>query len=157
MLRWERPATEGPVPEARGGHTACLVGTDLIIFGGHYYGGDGKFVYLSDTCVLDMTTNMWHKVRTGGDEPAGRYGHSGTALDGRIFVFGGRGANGALYKDMHCLDAETWCWSQVSSTTAGPSARFGHAQCLVGDKLVVFGGWDGRQAFNDLWVFDTGT
>ena len=77
MLRWERPATEGPVPEARGGHTASLVGTDLIIFGGHYYGGDGKFVYLGDTCVLDMTTNMWHKVRTGGDEPAGRYGHSG--------------------------------------------------------------------------------
>ncbi len=24
-------------------------------------------------------------------------------------------------------------------------------------RLVVFGGWDGRQAFNDLWVFDTGT
>ena len=34
---------------------------------------------------------------------------------------------------------------------------FGHSALLLGDKIVVFGGWNGKVAFNDLWVYDTGT
>jgi hypothetical protein len=34
--------------------------------------------------------------------------------------------------------------------------RLNHASVLVGRKMVVHGGWDGkRKSLNDLWVFDT--
>ena len=36
-----------------------------------------------------------------------------------------------------------------------PAARMGHAQVLIGDKIVIFGGYDERQTYGDLWVFDT--
>ena len=40
-LEWARPRVEGTPPSARGGHTTVSWGTNLIIFGGHYYGGKG--------------------------------------------------------------------------------------------------------------------
>jgi N-acetylneuraminic acid mutarotase len=72
-----------------------------------------------------------------------------------MFVFGGRGENGALMKDMYLLDLNEWCWVKVTPTTAAPNPRFDHADVLVGNKIAVFGGWDGKKCFNDLWVFDT--
>ena len=47
------------------------------------------------------------------------------------------------------------CWVKINPTTTAPAARFDHASLLVGSKIVVFGGWNGKQCFNDLWVFDT--
>jgi len=33
--------------------------------------------------------------------------------------------------------------------------RFNFASELVGRKIVVHGGWDGNETFNDLWIFNT--
>jgi hypothetical protein len=33
----------------------------------------------------------------------------------------------------------------------------GHSEVLVGNKIVYFGGTNGKQCFSDLWVFDTAT
>jgi len=71
-----------------------------------------------------------------------------------VYVFGGKGPNGRLYNDLFCLDVEKWTWSVVPSATSPPLGRFGHAMVAVEDKIVVFGGWDGAVAFNDLWVYD---
>lgn len=38
---WSRPITTGPPPPARGGHTSFLYGTNMYVFGGHYYEGNG--------------------------------------------------------------------------------------------------------------------
>jgi hypothetical protein len=46
-----------------------LADTQLVIFGGHYY-GTGSFVYLNDVHVLDVETSTWHDVRCAG-EPMG--------------------------------------------------------------------------------------
>lgn len=76
-----------------------------------------------------------------------------------MFIFGGRGEGGgkkgSLLRDLYMLDLDEWCWVQVNPTTTSPAARFEHAETVVGSKIVVFGGWDGRRCFNDLWIFDT--
>ena len=41
----------------------------------------------------------------------------------RLYIFGGKGADGAVFNDMWCLDVERWAWSQLPSTTAPPPAR----------------------------------
>ena len=43
------------------------------------------------------------------------------------------------------------------SATAPPIGRMGHSDILVGNKIVYFGGTNGKQCFSDLWVFDTAT
>ena len=72
-----------------------------------------------------------------------------------MFIFGGRGANGVLFKDVYFLDTKSWCWVRISSTTSGPCARFDHATTVVGNKIVVSCGWDGQKCFGDTWVFNT--
>lgn len=41
---WSTPITSGKMPCARGGHTAILFGTNMFVFGGHYYSGDGTLI-----------------------------------------------------------------------------------------------------------------
>lgn len=67
--QWAYPVIEGVGPCPRGGHTATLSGTSIIIFGGHYYEGEQKgYIYLNDTYVLDVNANKFnvkltHKLR----------------------------------------------------------------------------------------------
>jgi N-acetylneuraminic acid mutarotase len=152
---WHRPILSGKAPPARGGHSVVLVGNLLVVFGGTFF-GSGKFQYCKDVWVVDTDTMEWHQPRCAGRAPMARYGHTGVAVGTRIYYFGGRGESGALYNDVHCLDVARWAWEHVPSTTAPPLGRFGHASVAIEDKLVVWGGWDGRVAYNDLWVFDVG-
>jgi hypothetical protein len=60
-------------------------------------------------------------------------------------------------QDMYFLDTSSWCWVRVSTTSpAVPHSRFNHASVLVGNKIVISGGWNGKDCYDDLWVFDTG-
>ncbi|ETV79299.1 hypothetical protein H257_07351 [Aphanomyces astaci] len=150
------PTMDGLPPSARGGHTTLLAGQRIVVFGGHYFGGEGSFVYLNDTHALDLETSTWCQVKCEGKPPAPRYNHTATLIGTKMFVFGGKGAKGALYRDMFYLDLETWHWFSVNWTTESPSERFSHSALAVGNKLVIFGGWDGtNKTFKDLWVFDT--
>ncbi|KAF0691290.1 Aste57867_17468 [Aphanomyces stellatus] len=178
VVTWSMPGMDGLPPSARGGHSTLLAGQRLVIFGGHYFGGEGFFVYLNDTYVLDLASSTWCQVKCEGKPPAPRYNHSATLIGNKMFVFGGKGDKGVLFRDMYYLDLESWHWFSVNWTTESPSERFGHADLAVGTKLVIFGGysplnpsdstsdsvsdsngqrrWDGSsKTYKDLWVFDT--
>ena len=134
----------------------CYADGKLILFGGHFYAGDDKFEYLDETWILDIEKLAWHKVACSGQLPAGRYGHSAHIVGSRMFVIGGKGANGAMYNDVFFLDLVEWVWVPVSPLSLGPTPRFFHASTLVGRKVVIHGGWDGDQeCFSDLWIFNT--
>jgi hypothetical protein len=155
VVKWVRPPTYGAPPPARGGHTGVMVGNLFVVFGGTYYKGDSKFAYLNDTWALDIDTMKWHNPKCAGRSPGARYGHAAVVIDFKMYVFGGKGDGGILYNDLWCLDVERWTWEMIpSSTAAPPSARFGHSMISVGDKIALFGGWDGRTANNEFWLFD---
>ena len=55
---------EGTPPAARGGHTSFLLNDDtMVVFGGTYYKGDTKFVYLDDTWCMDLAAMTWYMPR----------------------------------------------------------------------------------------------
>lgn len=64
--QWEEkapPPLQGPtVFSSRGGHSACYIGSQLWVYGGH-----GGALYsrkdLEDVCVLDLEMWKWVKVR----------------------------------------------------------------------------------------------
>lgn len=169
-ISWSVPAIEGVPPCARGGHSAVLADTHLLVFGGHYFGGDGNFAYLNDLHRLDLNSSTWYEIvfkEQDAVRPKPRYNHSALLLNGgtRMFVFGGRGATlpqqqhqAQVLRDMFFFDLLAMEWFQVQWTTDSPAARFGHGCASVDDvRMVVFGGWDGKRSMNDLWVFDTNT
>mmetsp|Transcript_32641 Transcript_32641/g.29515 ORF Transcript_32641/g.29515 Transcript_32641/m.29515 type:complete len:95 (-) Transcript_32641:576-860(-) len=60
-----------------------------------------------------------------------------------------------VYRDLHALDPQTMTWYQGPEGSGSPSARYGHSATLVGgSKMLIFGGSDGKNYFNDLYVLD---
>ena len=127
----------------------------MVAFGGSYTAGEGKFAYIDETWLLDCATMHWHKMNTTGQIPPPRYGHTAHIVGSRMFIFGGKGMNGALYNDIYFLDLVEWIWVPVAALSTGPTPRLYHASTLVGRKMVVYGGWNGVTLYNDLWIFNT--
>jgi len=160
--QWARPQVEGQGPNARGGHTATLVGpidpqkasARIFIFGGHYDQGKGQgYAYLNDTYILDIDENTWYQPRCRGTAPEPRYGHSAALVGTRIVYFGGKGKS-KHFRDLHALDASSLTWYQGPSSGGAPSARHGHTATLHGTRLYVFGGACGAKYFGDLHCLD---
>jgi host cell factor len=133
-------------------------GDTLVVFGGHYLESEDNLVCTNETWALDLNALQWRQLRCRGDLPAPRYGHSANLAGSRMFVLGGRGTDGEIFRDMYCLELKTMTWELVMPITKGPAARMFHASTLVGRKLVIHGGWDGESAcLDDIWIFDTET
>lgn len=72
-----------------------------------------------------------------------------------MFIFGGKGPKDTVYKDVYFLDLLEWVWVPVNTISISPPPRFFHAVEVVGRKIVIHGGWDTQEVFNDLWIFNT--
>ncbi|CEP08195.1 hypothetical protein [Parasitella parasitica] len=126
----------------------------LYIFGG----GNGPD-YFQDVYVLDADTLVWSKPNIELDtRPSKRRAHTTCLWEDKIIVIGGGDGARAL-DDVHMLDisnphAETLRWEKLETSGAPPPARGYHTSNLVKDKLIVFGGSDGHDCFEDVHVLD---
>ena len=98
----------GKLPSGRGGASLVYADGKLVAFGGHYYAGDDKFMYLDQTWLLDTEKLVWHKMPCSGQIPPPRYGHSAHLIGSRMFIFGGKGPADEYYKDIYFLDLVDW-------------------------------------------------
>lgn len=102
-----------------------------------------------------MNSSRWIKPKISGTPPPSRYGHSSVLAGSRIIIFGGKGPKGVVYRDLHALDPVTMTWYQGPEGGGAPAARFDHTANLIGGtKMFVFGGWNGNDFFNDVFVLD---
>ena len=72
-------------------------------------------------------------------------------------LFGGYAGNEVRLNDLYFFDIDSLHWEKkrVSEGSSVPCARNTHTASLVGDtKLVVFGGRDRHQFYNDVWILD---
>lgn len=152
---WASAVAEGIPPSARGGHTATLVNTSLVIFGGHYYSDKNTgFVYLNDTHFLDVKKSKWIKPYCSGKIPPPRYNHTAVYAVGNIIIFGGKGPKTTVYNDLYTFNPKKFEWLLANETGEAPSPRYGHTADLYNRKMYIFGGWNGKNYFNDVHVFD---
>lgn len=109
-------------------------------------------------------------LTTYGNPPAPRGGHTATFVAKKLFVFGGsaysaKGLNPGgrespltiVKSDLHVLDLTTMTWSIPAVQGVQPPARYAHTGTLMGNKLIIFGGFNGRVYLDDLSVLDTST
>lgn len=164
---WSTPHVVGDVPVPLRAMTCTAVGKKLVIFGG----GDGP-AYYNDVYVLDTVNFRWSRPRIMGDKvPSKRRAHTACLYKNGIYVFGGgdgvRALNDIWRLDVSDMSKMSWKLISGPSSVDGrspvtgkdlrPKARGYHTANMVGSKLIIYGGSDGGECFNDVWVYDVET
>jgi len=132
---WMQPRVRGTVPEPRFGHSAALVGTRIV-----YFGGRGKTQHLRDLHALDASTLTWFQGPSSGGAPSARQGHTASLLGKKLYVFGGTSGT-KYFGDLYCLDLESMAWLTPQTSGPKPTPRYGHAALLIGESLIIHGGF----------------
>merc|ERR1711924_575008 len=106
---------------------------------------------LNDCHVLDLSTMMWRDIT----HQSGQY-HAFMLVGDKIITFGGwRGADPLGLNAINYLETQTLAWeSSEASGDSPPGVLYGYGVVAVGASLVVFGGWDGRNATNNTYILD---
>ncbi len=91
------------------------------------------------------------------------------SLLSQIYIFGGKTGLFSVTNDFLVLDpsvfrsflqfctvTETKTLQKVIAKGPAPSARFGHAAIVVGQKMFISGGSDNHETFEDIRIFNFG-
>jgi len=156
-MQWSRPEMQGELPPPCRAHSATLIGRKIVIIGG----GEGA-TYYNSVYVFDIPTRRWsHPTFMTTDVPPPRRAHTTVLYQNKIWVFGGGNGLQAL-NDVWTLDVggslDRLRWEQVAiSGRKRPSPRGYHTANLVQNVMIVVGGSDGRECFQDIWCLNLGT
>ena len=131
LFLWYPPAISGKPPSARSGHTASLVGQDLIVFGGSRGRG-----WQNNVCVLDVERWHWRAPHIAGSPPPGRSYHSAVVIP---LLHEGEGGQEGRLKE-----------KEDERKPMGSSCN--QHQAMV----VYFGGNDGTTCFDTVHVLKVG-
>ncbi|XP_051710693.1 kelch domain-containing protein 3 isoform X3 [Oryctolagus cuniculus] len=159
--KWSTPRVSGTVPGARDGHSACVLGKIMYIFGGYEQLAD---CFSNDIHKLDTSTMTWTLICTKGNPARWRDFHSATMLGSQMYVFGGRAdrfgpfhSNNEIYCNrIRVFDTRTEAWLDCPPTPVLPEGRRSHSAFGYNGELYIFGGYNARlnRHFHDLWKFN---
>ena len=149
--KWQALLPES-APPARVGHAQAVLGSKLYVFGGRA-GVEMGESELGDLWAFDADGGSWEELRAP-NVPSPRSFHAATSANGRLYVFGGCGADGRM-ADLHAYDAAANRWTALPSPPADVVGRGGATleAAAGGDALWRAGGFAGHET-NDLLRFD---
>ncbi|KAL8155513.1 acyl-CoA-binding domain-containing protein 4-like isoform X1 [Apium graveolens] len=150
---WSALKTYGKPPVSRGGQSATLVGTSVVIFGGQ----DAKRSLLNDLHILDLETLTWDEIDTLGLPPSPRSDHAAAVHAERYLLIFGGGSHATCFNDLHVLDLQTMEWSRPTQQGEVPSPRAGHAGATVGESWFIAGGGDNKSGAPETVVLNMST
>ncbi|XP_010527732.1 PREDICTED: rab9 effector protein with kelch motifs [Tarenaya hassleriana] len=158
-LEWMELSVSGSLPPPRCGHTATMVEKRLLVFGGRGGGGPimGDLWALKGLIDEERETPGWTQLKLPGQAPSARCGHTVTSGGHYLLLFGGHGTGGWLsrydvyYNDTIILDRVTAQWKRLPISNESPPVRAYHSMTCIGSRHLLFGGFDGKSTFGDLW------
>ena len=140
-------------PCRRWGHTSVIIDNKMYIYGGTGHTSHSK----NWECAyqLELDSWDWTKIVSSNKPPISRDSHSCTVLDKKMYIFGGSDGNDSK-NDMYECDMITNTWKKIEAQGNLPTPREGHSACLIENRyIVIYGGWNGENTFDDCYVFDT--
>ena len=117
----------------------------------------GIHVDASDSCPPPHKSLTWSLLNPSGELPPPRSGAASVIVDGKLYIFAGYGGGTGRLDDFYSFDFERNEWKVVEVLSEErPGFRENNGVVASGDSssLTLFGGYDGNQWLNDLWVFD---
>ncbi|KAG1047053.1 hypothetical protein G6F43_010483 [Rhizopus delemar] len=140
----------GDIPSPRGSTAIVSIDGLVLLFGGEPI-NSGE-VWDPQLYILHTHSNQWSKIRISGNPPRGRSGHTMSAHNGSIYVWGGHhqgqylndffgGVDAShLYNDIWYFDLINQTWNQVNAVGYIPTPRESCGAALVDDTIYIFGG-----------------
>lgn len=158
-LEWTELSITGSAPPQRCGHTTTMVEKRLLVFGGRGGGGPimGDLWALKGLIEEDNEMPGWTQLKLPGQSPSPRCGHTITSGGHYLLVFGGHGTGGWLsrydiyHNDCIVLDRISVQWKRLSTYNDPPPPRAYHSMTCIGERYLLFGGFDGKITFGDIW------
>ncbi|KAL5369715.1 hypothetical protein CPHLJ_3g3600 [Cryptosporidium parvum] len=175
LTPWMSGEFRGKLPSPRAAHTCNIIEDKLYLFGGW-----NGFQALNDFYVLYTSSEVmfWQKLIPSEKRPKNRNNHASAVYGNSLYIHGGH--NGEFWlsdlyeftvKGTDHLNSDnlnafnyteevneellgSWKRVKVSNKLKKPSARACHSLTRIFGRLYLFGGFDGIQCFNDLWVYD---
>jgi N-acetylneuraminic acid mutarotase len=118
------------------GLAACAsIGGRIYVMGGmQFIGASYDYAGMGTVEVYDTNTGTWTQL---ADMPTKRWGHSAVAVNGKIYVFGGR-TSAQYYSSVEVYDPQTNAWTTRSTM---PTFRYCLTACLLNNDIYAIGGW----------------
>ncbi|DBA00812.1 TPA: hypothetical protein N0F65_004717 [Lagenidium giganteum] len=89
-------------------------------------------------------------------KPRARTAHSSVLVQDQLYCFGGKNADATkFFQDIFYYDVRLNQWKKPQTTGPHPPPRAFADMTSSGDKLFLYGGYDGKQQFGGLYMFDT--
>lgn len=159
---WFKPTVLGTIPNARDGHSACVINNKMFVFGGYEEETDR---FSNEIFCLDFSTFTWSLVVPCQGEPARwRDFHTATGVGNLMYIFGGRSDHGGnIYtnNEVYCnklqiFDTLNRLWIEPETTGVLPIGRRSHSAFVYKGYLYIFGGYNGKHNyhFRDVLRFD---
>jgi len=148
------PRGKQATPPARVGASTAWTGTRMLIWGGQLiesYGGERQ----NDGYRYDVQADAWHPMTTRG-APSPRSSHTAVWTGKEMIVWGGADATrsgnlcvntGARYDPL----SDAW---HPMTTRGAPSPRLAHTAVWAGKEMIVWGGGNYDQVFQDGGCYD---
>ncbi|XP_041479681.1 F-box only protein 42-like isoform X1 [Lytechinus variegatus] len=146
--KWSCVATS-PSPPPMAGHSASIVGSKMVVFGGLLEGQQRS----NSVWVLDVQDMSWREIETRShDKPRERYGHEQVVIDDKhVLIIGGctssqevshNQAPLEILSDAWLLDMSgpKWRWQEMrvcNEEFAAPQI-WQHPACKVGDTVLIY-------------------
>eukprot|EP00466_Bigelowiella_natans_P016487 jgi/Bigna1/37230/e_gw1.19.115.1 len=126
-MTWEQHEVGGIPPCERKRHSAVTIGTssEMWVFGGRVRGTENKRL-VNDLHKFDLDSMRWSEVKTFGEPPSPRCGHTMTYLPhlNKIIIIGGFTCTGLTEEGMlHALDLATMRWEEIMPPSPCPVPR----------------------------------
>ncbi|KAJ1309450.1 hypothetical protein OPQ81_006226 [Rhizoctonia solani] len=155
--------TTGEAPSPRGAHISVMMDGVLIVWGGITSTKRGE-LEPSDDCVylLNIATRNWVKLDIQ-PAPSARAWHAACICENKLLVFGGGVGEQQCLNDLWSFDLfllqgnPNWERIEVAPGSPRPPEQLGHKMIAYEMKLYVFGGYSGKDVYNDTWCFNMNT
>ncbi|EFC39060.1 predicted protein [Naegleria gruberi] len=150
--KWKKLDVQGVLPVKRSNHSSAMYRNHLIVFG-----GDKGTDLMNDMWIIDLSkpeSDMrWRKVIPKNQPPKVRYAHCSCILNEKLMLFGGYSTS--YLNDLYEFDFKTLLWSPISVNDAPPErCHFTMTAIPECSSLLVYGGSNGENNLNDVWVFN---
>eukprot|EP01080_Neovahlkampfia_damariscottae_P001470 gene1470-12088_t len=141
--QWYKPKIVSiETPSERYNHTCCVYKNSIYLFSGW----DGNFKNdVWKLTEIKTDTFKWELINKGGNEdtfPLGRFQHSASIIDDKMYVFGGKYKNISL-NDLWTFDLKNNQWTEIKMNDGDyiPKTRYGHTSCCIGNTLFILFGY----------------
>ncbi|GAA4817278.1 hypothetical protein GCM10011365_13240 [Marinicella pacifica] len=139
---WQATEVTG-APAVRSHHTAVWTGSEMIIWGGTYFGNR-----LNTGGRYNPGTNSWQAIPTTG-APSVRMRHTAVWTGSKMIVWGGTGGGSLNTGGRYNPNTNSWQATRVSNA---PSASQYHTAVWTGSEMIVWG--TGEDSPIWLYYFD---